>query len=337
MAQSQKTQLPGKTDTPQKRLGDILREERERRQLDFAQVSEITKLRPHILESLEKEEWDTLSAPVYIKGFLRTYAEALHLDTAALLAMYDEQKPPVDAAPRPLSSLSASRRSTPVFFLLLVLLAGAVFVALHFISTRESKEQRIPVAQSETRTNVGPQESPVEEAKKEVPDESAAGLEKVTDTAQRKLEKETVVASGNKQPTPVVGEKQAPVSGEEQAPVTTETTTEPPPAEAAETFQESPGAPAGEPAPPSKPLVLKADVRETTWVKIILDQGNPKEYIFRPGSHPEWRAEQEFEIFIGNAGGIALEFNGKKMDNLGGHGKVIHLKFPREEERDTRG
>jgi len=80
----------------------------------------------------------------------------------------------------------------------------------------------------------------------------------------------------------------------------------------------------------SKVLSLEAQVKETTWVKIIVDDAPPKQYIFRPGSRPEWKAHKGFEIVIGNAGGIALVFNGRKLDNLGQHGKVISLKLPKK-------
>jgi cytoskeleton protein RodZ len=60
-----------------------------------------------------------------------------------------------------------------------------------------------------------------------------------------------------------------------------------------------------------------------------------KEYVFAPSDTPEWEAEKGFELLIGNAGGIVLEFNGKKMDNLGKQGQVVRIKLPEEEERSS--
>ena len=61
---------------------------------------------------------------------------------------------------------------------------------------------------------------------------------------------------------------------------------------------------------------------------IFVDDQGRKEYMFRPGSHLQWKATKGFEILIGNAGGIDLEFSGTEIKNLGGHGKVVRLKPP---------
>ena len=75
-------------------------------------------------------------------------------------------------------------------------------------------------------------------------------------------------------------------------------------------------------------LVLSGIVQARTWVKITIDQQEPKEYIFQPGSRPQWKAKNGFTILIGNAAGIDLEFNGKKLENLGNTGQVISLNLP---------
>jgi len=80
-------------------------------------------------------------------------------------------------------------------------------------------------------------------------------------------------------------------------------------------------------------LVLKAIVKERTWIRVRIDNEKPKEYILGPESQPQWRAAKVFELLIGNAGGIDLEFNGKKMEDLGKQGQVIRLRLPMEYER----
>ncbi len=61
-------------------IGSSLREARLRQELDFPELEARTKIRPKYLRALEDERFDTLPAPTYIKGFLRSYAEALGLD-----------------------------------------------------------------------------------------------------------------------------------------------------------------------------------------------------------------------------------------------------------------
>ena len=80
-------------------------------------------------------------------------------------------------------------------------------------------------------------------------------------------------------------------------------------------------------------LVLKAVIRERTWVRIFVDDRDPKEYIFQPGSEPEWTAKQGFELLVGNAGGIKLELNGKRIEDLGKRGEVVRLRLPKDNEQ----
>jgi cytoskeleton protein RodZ len=327
MAQSRKAPSHNTGDTPEKSVGGILREARERQGLDYTQLSEMTKLQPHILESLEKEEWHTFSAPVFIKGFLRSYAGALDLDVAAVLTMYDEKNPKADSVPRPLSSLAASRRRTPALFVFLILLALAVFLALHYASKRKTREQLPVVEPRNTLLPPAPEQNNHVKGNA-VGQEQSVKPETIPETAQGKSEQKVQVDIQEKQSTPE--------AVQEEAPVPALKTPQPLQQGTAKSIKEAPEPVETKPAPPAKPLLLTAEVRETTWVKIALDQGDPKEYIFQPGSRAQWKAQEGFELFIGNAGGIALEFNGKKIDNLGRHGKVIHLKLPQKDERNTR-
>ena len=82
------------------------------------------------------------------------------------------------------------------------------------------------------------------------------------------------------------------------------------------------------PEPEIRELTLKANVREKTWVRIIVDDQGPKEYIFTPGSHPEWKAKEGIELVIGNAGGISFEFDGVQIENIGNPGQVVRLSLP---------
>ena len=80
--------------------------------------------------------------------------------------------------------------------------------------------------------------------------------------------------------------------------------------------------------PETRELILKANVREKTWVRVFVDDLDPKEYIFTPGSHPEWKAKEGIELLIGNAGGISFEYNDVKVENIGNPGQVVRLSLP---------
>jgi cytoskeleton protein RodZ len=96
-------------------IGEVLREARRRRQVEFAEVEEATRIRPRYLRAIEDEEWDALPGGVYTRGFIRTYASFLGLDGERLAEDYREnvegasrEWPPVQG-PEPASGSASSR------------------------------------------------------------------------------------------------------------------------------------------------------------------------------------------------------------------------------------
>ncbi len=72
-------------------IGATLREARMRSRIDISEIESQTKIRAKYLRALENEEWDLLPGPTYVKSFLRTYADALHLDGKRLVEEYKLQ------------------------------------------------------------------------------------------------------------------------------------------------------------------------------------------------------------------------------------------------------
>ena len=70
--------------------GETLRAVRRYLSLDIDEVSTETKVGKHNLKAIEAEDVHALPAPVYLKGFLRTYAKALGLDPHQVAEEYIE-------------------------------------------------------------------------------------------------------------------------------------------------------------------------------------------------------------------------------------------------------
>jgi cytoskeletal protein RodZ len=66
-------------------VAEQLRHAREEQKLSIYQVAEITKIKTDHIRALESGNFDSFSAPVYIRGFVRTYARALKLDDARMV------------------------------------------------------------------------------------------------------------------------------------------------------------------------------------------------------------------------------------------------------------
>jgi cytoskeletal protein RodZ len=72
-------------------VAEQLRRAREAARLGIAQVADITKMRADHVRALEGGNYDAFIAPVYIRGFVRTYVRLLKLDEAAVLAELDRE------------------------------------------------------------------------------------------------------------------------------------------------------------------------------------------------------------------------------------------------------
>ena len=64
---------------------------REAKSLTVHQVAEVTKIRTDHIRALEEGNFNAFSAPVYIRGFVRTYATLLKLDVPRLMTALDEE------------------------------------------------------------------------------------------------------------------------------------------------------------------------------------------------------------------------------------------------------
>jgi len=72
-------------------IGASLREARTRQGLDFNEMEHRTKVRAKYLRALEDEQFRVLPGHTYIKGFLRTYADALGLDGQLYVDEYNSR------------------------------------------------------------------------------------------------------------------------------------------------------------------------------------------------------------------------------------------------------
>ena len=80
-------------------VGLQLRDARNGRKLKIADVSKETKIQPWVIEALETDRLQELMSPIYVKGFLTTYAKFLRLAPEPLLAQFTWQPEETETAP----------------------------------------------------------------------------------------------------------------------------------------------------------------------------------------------------------------------------------------------
>jgi len=79
--------------------------------------------------------------------------------------------------------------------------------------------------------------------------------------------------------------------------------------------------------PPEK-WVLQITAIENTWVKLIIDNKDAKEYNLSSGEHLEVEASVGYNLLIGNAGGLELKLNGEPIPISGKIGEVVSIQLP---------
>ncbi|TAM77258.1 helix-turn-helix domain-containing protein, partial [bacterium] len=112
-------------------LGEQFRAAREARGVTLSEVAERIHIRSVYLQAIEEEDWPSIGAAVYVRGFLRTYARFLGLDPEGAVAQFNDLTGIQPHAPAGTASLDAAparhERSGPSIW---VWLAGIVAVAL---------------------------------------------------------------------------------------------------------------------------------------------------------------------------------------------------------------
>lgn len=68
-------------------VGDILKRERVQHNLSIVQLSKKTRIRTKHLEALEENRYQDLPASVFIKGYIKAYAETLGFDYQPVIAL----------------------------------------------------------------------------------------------------------------------------------------------------------------------------------------------------------------------------------------------------------
>jgi len=281
-------------------LGRLLRTSREERHIDLDAVVKATKVRRHYLEALENEDWGALPSQVFVKGFLRSYAEFLGLDKDMLLDYYQKAVPRERYQPHVLQSMSTQstlwRRIIIISLLVMVLIGVIIYVRGNGIPIIGKALQYL-----ETQSVTEEKEGTTEREDDKIPDEKA--IEEV-------LLGEEKVESDRAEAMPAVTDEEF----VQDVAVTSEEV-----AVAKEADDEQ---------PPSPRFVLTASVTARTWISIAVDNKPAKEYLFQSGERFQWTAEQGFDMLVGNAGGIEVSLNGTPIGDLGPEGKVVRLKLP---------
>ncbi len=261
------------------------------------ELSRTTRVASRYLQALESDAFDELPAPVFIRGFIRAYCQALGEPPDEALAYYDGREggvpqPPTQPVPpaRASGGDTRARGAVVVSFVLLVVLGMALFTVALVIRPGDRAER----STIEVRPEVTPAPAPSEPA----PSAPAA-------------------PAPTRSVPPVA---QSPSPGASSASEISTSAAVRTPAAAPTVQGPSLEALAGSVSAPYRLIARTSDV---TWIRVRTEDGRSSEETVPAGEIREWVSDRPFVVAVGNAGGVSLELNGRALPPLGPRGAVL--------------
>ena len=298
-------------------LGQYLSSLREERGLSIEEMARVTRVAPRYLQALESEDLTALPAPVFTKGYIRAYCQALGVHADEALGRYPGGAAVAATTPAPVTTDRASngrrgRGTLLVSFALLVGFGLALFVvALYLQSGRPEVGKRhaaVPAA--------GDAATPT-------PVADGAPPARVSSPPPRSTTESPAVASAPPA-APAAPAVPTPAARAPEAKVPSPSPAESRPAgdglASAVIVSTTPVLRLGTVVSPYR---LIARTSESTWLRVRTEDGRNIEETIPPGEVREWISNRPFVLTVGNAGGITLELNGQTLPPLGARGTVV--------------
>jgi cytoskeleton protein RodZ len=277
-------------------LGEKLRIARERRALSLEQVSDALHLDEAVIIALEQGRFETLGAPVYVRGHLKAYTQLLGLATDEFLSSFSGSEPETVVAP-------ALRRQgvTPATINPILLAGGGLVVLLGLllgmyvlfgtedpdISVADEAEFSAPIADPSV-------------------DAVPTGVDTVKAVSEASMPEERRIVALPE----VVAEPPEPAIEVDDAVLPTEATT----------------------SRPVATMRLALQFRQESWVEISDANRRLLFGLQREGYRREITGEPPFNLLIGNANGVTLTVDGEPFDVpvSGLRGKVARFEITGE-------
>ncbi len=95
--------------------GALLRAEREKQNITVKEIASQLNLHTEVVDALELDDNEKLPAPMYVRGYIRSYARILKLDADKLIGLYDQDASgPPEIIPEIKQTSQASSTDKPV-------------------------------------------------------------------------------------------------------------------------------------------------------------------------------------------------------------------------------
>lgn len=275
-------------------FGSYLKHERELRGVPLEEISGATKIHIRFLQALEDNRFDDLPGEVFIKGYIRSYADTIGSDVEEVLNIYEES---VGVKSQKNDTPSESQPNVSAKKFLGMALGGLLLIALGFgikfliLDENNTKPEKVSK----------PSMQPSSAVKKEI----APKIEE--EPIKEVIVEKTVLPTE----TTVKEEKEeAAVSEEEKKTESVEPETEIQKQEASSTPKEEAGS---EGIENPKPLKLTIKVENDSWFNLTIDDFREEDFILQAGEVKSYWGNEVFRLTIGNKNGTEIILNEKSL------------------------
>ncbi len=157
-------------------LGEKLREAREERGISLTEVAEQTRISPHYIQSIERDDYKPLPGGIFNKGFIKSFAKYVGVNEQEALLDYakaisanegTEDQDLKVYKPEVLTDDYSSRSMIPTVIgavVILGLMTGGILFGLNYLNspTEPPKPANTNVANTGTNSNSGSQSTPTD-------------------------------------------------------------------------------------------------------------------------------------------------------------------------------
>jgi len=277
-------------------FGSYLKHERELRGVPLEEISGATKIHIRFLKALEENSFDQLPGEVFIKGYIRSYADIIGSDVEEMLNIYKESMEFKNQENIPAQIPSTKPKTFLIFGLLILLIVGLFFGVGSLMKKADDPEKEKASSVQKQIAIPEPSMSPVISESQVVKEEN---VDVVDD--QELTKPETTELS---LPNPIA-------EGPDEEEILS-------PEELIEPEAQTPSvslADLGPQNPEDMDKALKLTIRanENSWFNMTIDGFREEDFILPAGTAKTFWGNEGFRLTVGNKPGVELLLNGKVL------------------------
>jgi len=278
-------------------FGSYIKRERELRGVPLEEISRITKIHIRFLEALEDNRFDELPGEVFIKGYIRSYANIIGSDVDEMLNSYEESigNKLIEKGPNSQSKSTNTAKKYIGF-----VIAGLSILALLFFTKSLILDKDNPTAKIVKPSSSIPGAAPKKESLPKIVENSSNKklAENSLPRAEVSVTKETLVVDKGLdtiKPEPEIQKQENSLVVREGA--------------TSENME--------------KPLKLTIKVKNNSWFNITIDNFREEDFILSAGEEKSYWGNEILRLTIGNKQGTYLILNGKRLVVPESEGNVV--------------